>query len=108
MHESLLTVHRHSLKAADKSGQRPMTAVGCPNAESQLVAALKAWGKFVNQEQLALLRSWLVTSESGIKSRWLYLAPENHPEFPRGYLVYVRPWPKYDVRHIECLLSVIP
>lgn len=54
MLESLLEGHGHSPEAADKRGQRPLEAVGCPYADSQLVAALKARGKFVDQEQFSL------------------------------------------------------
>lgn len=46
--ESLLTGRGHFLEAADKRGQRPVVVVGCPYADSQQVAALKAWGKFVD------------------------------------------------------------
>lgn len=54
MLDSLLEGHGHSPEAADKRGQRPIASVGCPYADSHLVAALKAQGKFVDQEQFCI------------------------------------------------------
>lgn len=54
MLQSLLEGHGHSPEAADKRGQRPLETVDCPYADGQLLAALKAQGKFVDQEQFAL------------------------------------------------------
>jgi hypothetical protein len=54
MLQSLLDGHGHSPEAADKKGQRPLESVGCPYADGQLVAALKAQGKFVDQEQFSI------------------------------------------------------
>jgi hypothetical protein len=54
MLESLLEGHGHSPEAADKRGQRPLEVVGCPYADTHLLTALKAEGKFVDQEQFTL------------------------------------------------------
>jgi hypothetical protein len=54
MLKSLLDGHGHSPEAADKRGQRPLEAVGCPYSDGQLLPALKARGKFVDQEQFSL------------------------------------------------------
>lgn len=53
MLQSLLDGHGHSPEAADKRGQRPLAAVGCPYADSTLLAALTAKGKFIDQEQFS-------------------------------------------------------
>lgn len=54
MLESLLNGEGHSPEAADKRGQRPLYAVGCTYADSQLVAALTEKDKFVDQEQFGM------------------------------------------------------
>lgn len=54
MLQSLLEGNGHSPEAADKRGQRPLAAVGCPYADGPVLAALKAKGKFVDQEQFSL------------------------------------------------------
>lgn len=54
MLQSLLEGHGHSPEAADKKGQRPLVAVGCPYADGPLLTALKAKDKFVDQEQFTL------------------------------------------------------
>ncbi|SDP93028.1 hypothetical protein SAMN05216303_11151 [Rhodoferax sp. OV413] len=54
MLQSLREGHGHSPEAADKKGQRPLETVGCPYSDGQLLAALKALGKFVDQEQFGL------------------------------------------------------
>jgi hypothetical protein len=54
MLESLLAGNGHSPEAADKRGQRPLEAVGCAYADSELLPALRTKGKFVDQEQFTL------------------------------------------------------
>jgi hypothetical protein len=54
MLQSLLDGHGHSPEAAEKTGQKPLELVGCPYADSHLVAALKSKGRFVDQEQITL------------------------------------------------------
>ncbi len=54
MLESLLEGHGHSPEAADKRGQRPVASVGCPYADDPLLVALKANGKYVDQEQISI------------------------------------------------------
>lgn len=54
MLKSLLSGNGHSPEAADKRGQRPLEAVGCPYTDSYLVPALKTQGAFVDQEQFTL------------------------------------------------------
>lgn len=54
MLESLLKGDGHSPEAADKRGQRPLEAVGCAYADSELLPALRTQGKFVDQEQFTL------------------------------------------------------
>lgn len=50
MLQSLEAGQGHSPEAADKQGQRPLEAVGCPYADTQLIPALKVLGRFVDQE----------------------------------------------------------
>lgn len=57
MVKSLLDGHGHSPEAADKRGQRPIAAVGCPFADATLLPALKAHGKFVDQELFPVCRT---------------------------------------------------
>jgi hypothetical protein len=54
MLQSLLAGQGHSPEASDKTGQRPIAAVGCAFADNYLVPALDAHGRFVDQEQFAL------------------------------------------------------
>lgn len=54
MLQSLLEGHGHSPEAADKRGQRPLETVACTYADNQLLTALKAQGKFVDQEKFTL------------------------------------------------------
>jgi hypothetical protein len=54
MLKSLLEGHGHSPEAADKRGQRPLDAVGCAYSDGQLLLALKAREKFVDQEQFGI------------------------------------------------------
>jgi len=54
MLQSLLAGQGHSPEASDKKGQRPIAAFGCPYADAQLIPALAAHGRFVDQEQFAL------------------------------------------------------
>lgn len=44
----------HAPEAADKQGQKPISTTGCPYADGQLVPALQAHGRFIDQEQLNL------------------------------------------------------
>ena len=44
----------HSPEAAEKQGQKALAVTGCPFADEQLAPALRATGRFVDQEQLTL------------------------------------------------------
>lgn len=44
----------HSPEAAEKLGQKALAATGCQFADEQLAPALRATGRFVDQEQLSL------------------------------------------------------
>lgn len=50
MLKALLDGQGHSPEAADKKGQRSISTTGCRYADSQLVPALRAHGKYVDQE----------------------------------------------------------
>jgi hypothetical protein len=50
MLQTLLAGEGHSPDAADKSGQRPLDTCGCRYADQQLIPAMKAQGRFVDQE----------------------------------------------------------
>lgn len=49
---TLLEGGGHPPVAADKAGQRPLDATGCPFADGELLPALKATGRFVDQEMV--------------------------------------------------------
>lgn len=54
MLQSLLEGFGHSPEAADKRGQKSIGQVGCGYADTQLLPALGAIGRFVDQEQFSL------------------------------------------------------
>ena len=54
MLQSLLAGQGHSPEASDKKGQRPIATFGCTYADGQLLPALTAYGRFVDQEQFTL------------------------------------------------------
>ncbi|WP_310611829.1 Wadjet anti-phage system protein JetD domain-containing protein [Limnohabitans sp.] len=54
MLQSLLAGQGHSPEASDKKGQRPMMTSGCKYADTHLIPALSAHGRFVDQEQFTL------------------------------------------------------
>jgi hypothetical protein len=54
MLDKLLAGEGHSPDAADKQGQRPISATGCKYADSQLLPVLQDKCAFVDQETCAL------------------------------------------------------
>jgi hypothetical protein len=54
MRDALLSGEGHSPEAADKSGQVPLTETGCAFADNQLLPAMVACRKFVDQEVFTL------------------------------------------------------
>jgi len=54
MRDTLLQGAGHSPEAADKKGQMPVLDTGCSYADAQLIPALQAKGKFLDQELFAM------------------------------------------------------
>jgi hypothetical protein len=54
MREALLREDGHSPEASGKSGQVPLTEMGCAFADSHLLPAIIAWHKFMDQEVFTL------------------------------------------------------
>lgn len=54
MLEVLIAGKGHSPEAADKQGQKALSASGCTYADVHLIPALQSHGKFVDQEQISL------------------------------------------------------
>jgi hypothetical protein len=54
MQAALMDGKGHSPEAADKQGQKALSASGCPYADSHLIPVLQSYGRFVDQEQINL------------------------------------------------------
>lgn len=54
MLQALAEGRGHSPEAAEKKGQRPVSATGCAYADRELVPALQKWGMYVDQELFSL------------------------------------------------------
>jgi hypothetical protein len=58
----------HSSEAADKQGQKAITATGCAYADEQLLPALRSSSRFVDQEQVTSAECHALALSSGFKA----------------------------------------